>query len=131
MSPRRGQPHDHAFDTETLDEKAERLRAAAAAADDSGARQSYRQASISSLLDRAGRVGLRSSEAELLRQQVQAEQRVATLNEAAIERVRARCQSVRDRVGPGGMINASQVLGLLSPTWPDGNHEVPLSTDTT
>ncbi|MER6515130.1 hypothetical protein [Nonomuraea sp. NPDC001636] len=26
MSPHRGQPHDHAFDTETLDEKAARLR---------------------------------------------------------------------------------------------------------
>jgi hypothetical protein len=42
---------------------------------------------------------------------------------AALERVRERCQAVRDRVGPGGMINASQILGLLSPTWPDGNFE--------
>jgi hypothetical protein len=23
------------------------------------------------------------------------------------------------------MINASQILGLLSPTWPDGNFEAP------
>ncbi|WP_199566423.1 hypothetical protein [Streptomyces corynorhini] len=45
--------------------------------------------------------------------------------EAAAERVRERCQAVRDRVGPGGMINATQVLGLLSPTWPDGNYEAP------
>jgi len=45
--------------------------------------------------------------------------------EAAVERVRERCQAVRDRVGPGGMINASQILGLLSPTWPDGNYEAP------
>jgi hypothetical protein len=45
--------------------------------------------------------------------------------EAAVERVRERCQAVRDRVGPSGMINASQILGLLSPTWPDGNHEAP------
>ncbi|MFD6968348.1 hypothetical protein [Streptomyces sp. NPDC059949] len=43
--------------------------------------------------------------------------------EAALERVRDRCQGVRDRVGPSGMINASQILGLLSPTWPDGNYE--------
>lgn len=43
--------------------------------------------------------------------------------EAAIERARARCLDVRDRVGPSGMINASQILGLLSPTWPDGNYE--------
>ena len=43
--------------------------------------------------------------------------------EAALARARDRCQAVRDRVGPSGMINASQVLGLLSPTWPDGNHE--------
>ncbi|MFG2679221.1 hypothetical protein [Streptomyces sp. NPDC048392] len=42
---------------------------------------------------------------------------------AALERVRERCQAVRDRVGPRGMINASQILGLLSPTWPDGNFE--------
>jgi hypothetical protein len=27
MSPRPGQPHDHAYDTETLDEKADRIRA--------------------------------------------------------------------------------------------------------
>lgn len=27
MSPRRGQPHDHAYDTETLQEKADRIRA--------------------------------------------------------------------------------------------------------
>lgn len=26
MSPRKGQPHDHAYDTETLDEKADRIR---------------------------------------------------------------------------------------------------------
>lgn len=45
---------------------------------------------------------------------------------AAVERVRERCQAVRARVGPGGMINASQILGLLSPTWPDGNYEGPL-----
>ncbi|MEU0667161.1 hypothetical protein ABZ508_02710 [Streptomyces lavendulocolor] len=45
--------------------------------------------------------------------------------EAALDRVRDRCQGVRDRVGPGGMINASQILGLLSPTWPDGNYEAP------
>lgn len=43
--------------------------------------------------------------------------------EAAITRAREHCQAVRDRVGPSGMINASQVLGLLSPTWPDGNYE--------
>ncbi|MFE6284385.1 hypothetical protein [Streptomyces sp. NPDC057877] len=48
---------------------------------------------------------------------------------AAVERARERCQAVRDRVGPGGMINASQILGLLSPTWPDGNHEVPTPAD--
>lgn len=41
----------------------------------------------------------------------------------ALARVRDRCQAVRDRTGPGGMINASQILGLLSPTWPDGNYE--------
>lgn len=45
--------------------------------------------------------------------------------ETAVERVRGTCQKVRDRVGPGGMINASQILGLLSPTWPDGNFEAP------
>lgn len=45
--------------------------------------------------------------------------------EAAIERVRERCQPVRDREGPSGMINASQILSLLSSTWPDGNHEAP------
>lgn len=45
--------------------------------------------------------------------------------EAAIDRVRDRCQDVRDRAGPGGMINASQILGLLSPTWPDGNYDAP------
>lgn len=44
---------------------------------------------------------------------------------AAIARVRERCQPVRDREGPSGMINASQILGLLSPTWPDGNYEAP------
>lgn len=50
--------------------------------------------------------------------------------EAALARVRERCQQVRDRVGPGGMINASQILGLLSPTWPDGNYEAaPASPD--
>lgn len=27
MTPRRGQPHDHAYDTETLQEKADRIRA--------------------------------------------------------------------------------------------------------
>jgi hypothetical protein len=27
MSPRKGQPHDHAYDTETLQEKADRIRA--------------------------------------------------------------------------------------------------------
>ncbi|MBK3563198.1 MULTISPECIES: hypothetical protein [unclassified Streptomyces] len=48
---------------------------------------------------------------------------------AAAERARERCQAVRDRVGPGGMINASQILGLLSPTWPDGNHEAPAPAD--
>jgi hypothetical protein len=31
-------------------------------------------------------------------------------------------QKVRDLNGPSGMINASQVIGLLSPTWPDGNY---------
>lgn len=41
---------------------------------------------------------------------------------AAVARVRDRCQEVRDRVGPSGMINASQILGLLSPTWPNGNY---------
>ncbi|WKV74744.1 hypothetical protein AW27_026425 [Streptomyces sp. PCS3-D2] len=46
---------------------------------------------------------------------------------AAIARVRNRCQSVRDRVGPSGMINASQILGLLSAKWPDGNYEAPLT----
>jgi hypothetical protein len=45
----------------------------------------------------------------------------APVTVAAIARVRDRCQQVRDRVGPGGMINASQILGLLSRTWPDGN----------
>ncbi|MER7971050.1 hypothetical protein ABTX35_18985 [Streptomyces sp. NPDC096080] len=44
---------------------------------------------------------------------------------AAIKRVRERCCGVRDRNGAGGMINASQILGLLSPTWPDGNYEAP------
>ncbi|MEU0087210.1 DUF6011 domain-containing protein [Streptomyces sp. NPDC006274] len=44
---------------------------------------------------------------------------------AAIDRASERCQQVRDREGPGGMINASQILGLLSPTWPDGNFEAP------
>jgi hypothetical protein len=44
---------------------------------------------------------------------------------AAVDRARERCQQVRDRKGPGGMINASQILGLLSPTWPDGNFEAP------
>ncbi|MGW3442208.1 3'-5' exonuclease [Streptomyces sp. NPDC001076] len=42
---------------------------------------------------------------------------------AAVELARERCQAVRDREGPGGMINASQILGMLSPTWPDGNYE--------
>jgi hypothetical protein len=49
--------------------------------------------------------------------------------QAAIERVRERCQGVRDRSGPGGMINATQILGLLSPTWPDGNYEAPAPAD--
>lgn len=40
-----------------------------------------------------------------------------------LARVAERCQQIRDRVGLSGMINASQVLGLLSPTWPDGNYE--------
>jgi hypothetical protein len=44
---------------------------------------------------------------------------------SAVARTQERCQAVRDREGPGGMINATQVLGLLSPTWPDGNYEVP------
>ncbi|MEW2635963.1 hypothetical protein AB0903_31075 [Streptomyces sp. NPDC048389] len=47
---------------------------------------------------------------------------------AAVDRVRDRCQGVRDRIGPSGMINASQILGLLSPTWPDGNFEAPAPT---
>lgn len=47
--------------------------------------------------------------------------------EARLTRARDRCQEVRDRVGPGGMINASQILGLLSPTWPDGNYEAALT----
>ncbi|MFI8531768.1 hypothetical protein ACIGMX_16200 [Streptomyces aquilus] len=53
--------------------------------------------------------------------------------QAAIERVRETCQGVRDRRGPGGMINASQILGLLSPTWPDGNYEAsaPVALDGT
>lgn len=45
--------------------------------------------------------------------------------EVTIEGVRKTCQPVRDREGPGGMINASQILGLLSPTWPDGNYCAP------
>lgn len=47
----------------------------------------------------------------------------------AAQRARERCQAVRDREGPGGLINASQVLGLLSPTWPDGNFEAPPPSD--
>lgn len=31
-------------------------------------------------------------------------------------------QQVIDRKGPGGLINATQVKGLLSLTWPDGNY---------
>jgi hypothetical protein len=50
--------------------------------------------------------------------------------EAAVKRAQERCQAVRDRVGPGGMINASQILGLLSPTWPDGNYEAPQPSTT-
>ncbi len=58
---------------------------------------------------------------------LQAAEQRAEQAEAAIERVRTRCQAVRDRVGPSGMINATQILGLLSPTWPDGNYEAPTS----
>lgn len=42
---------------------------------------------------------------------------------SVVARTQERCQAVRDREGPGGMINATQILGLLSPTWPDGNYE--------
>lgn len=49
--------------------------------------------------------------------------------EAALARVRDRCQAVGDRVGPTGMINAAQILGLLSPTWPDDNYEAPAALD--
>lgn len=57
-----------------------------------------------------------------IRQRKEQEDR-ALRAEAAIARVRERCQGVRDRSGPGGMINATQILGLLSPIWPDGNYE--------
>lgn len=50
-------------------------------------------------------------------------------NAAGADRVRETCQAVRDREGPAGMINAAQILGLLSPTWPDGNYEAPAPTD--
>ncbi|MFC8361103.1 hypothetical protein ACFUIY_14670 [Streptomyces griseorubiginosus] len=50
--------------------------------------------------------------------------------QAALDRVRETCQGVRDRRGPGGMINATQILGLLSPTWPDGNCEAPAPSTT-
>ncbi|NUS82998.1 MAG: hypothetical protein HOY75_09640 [Streptomyces sp.] len=50
---------------------------------------------------------------------------------AAVDRVLERCQAVRDREGPSGMINASQILRLLSTTWPDGNYEAePPTSDT-
>ncbi|MGW5736980.1 MULTISPECIES: hypothetical protein [Streptomyces] len=51
--------------------------------------------------------------------------------QAAVQRVRERCRAVRDRTGPAGMINASQILSLLSTTWPDGNFEAPLPGPTT
>lgn len=47
--------------------------------------------------------------------------------DTAMARVREKCQSVRDHSGSGGMINATQILGLLSPTHPDGNYESPKS----
>ncbi|MEU1478927.1 hypothetical protein [Streptomyces sp. NPDC005760] len=49
--------------------------------------------------------------------------------QAALERVRETCQGVRARRGPGGMINATQILGLLSLTWPDGSYEAPAVGD--
>jgi hypothetical protein len=64
------------------------------------------------------------SEAERARAAQRAEEA-----QAALERVRERCQGVRGRSGPGGMINATQILGLLSPTWPDGNYEAPAPAD--
>jgi hypothetical protein len=45
--------------------------------------------------------------------------------EVIIARVKARCHQVRSHAGPSGMINASQVLSLLSSSWPDGNFESP------
>jgi hypothetical protein len=69
-------------------------------------------------------------EADRLRTDWVAQQERADQAVAAIERVRERCQPVRDREGPGGMINATQILGLLSPTWPDGNYEAATPTAT-
>jgi hypothetical protein len=46
---------------------------------------------------------------------------LVALDNARIRTLQA-LQEVRDRQGPSGMINASQVIGLLSPTWPDGNY---------
>lgn len=51
---------------------------------------------------------------------IDAEMLVA-LNNARLRALQT-LQQVRDREGPSGMINASQVIGLLSPTWPDGNY---------
>jgi hypothetical protein len=45
----------------------------------------------------------------------------------AILRVRAHLDEIADSDSP--MINARQVLGLLSPTWPDGNYEEPRTSD--
>lgn len=41
---------------------------------------------------------------------------------AARQRALDTLQQVREAHGPSGMINASQVIGLLSLTWPDGNY---------
>lgn len=51
-----------------------------------------RRASIRNLLDRAGRGVLTISEAELLRQQVEAEQRTADHTEGALARMRDRAE---------------------------------------
>lgn len=108
--------------------------------------RSARRDALAVLLSRVHRGVLTADEAQLLRQHVEAEIRESNtaravaggnlrhvqlvvpeleLASAAIERVRETCQGVRDRNGAGGMINASQILSLLSPTWPDGNYEAP------
>lgn len=48
---------------------------------------------------------------------------------AAADRAAEVCHWVRDREGLGGMINASQILGLLSLTWPDGNYQASAPAD--